>query len=132
MARELIHRRFGIGDDGTIRHLRALTNRDLLIETQIPPGDELHFRLIAEGKNVTRGLQHHALVPTRQALVKMLQVAGFGRIFRYTVTVNHEDFVDTPEKAHRREIFLATDQLLDRAGFVQEPIPAAPKVDYRR
>lgn len=114
-----------------IRHLRALTRRYLLIETQILPGDELHFRLIAEGHNTTQGLRHHALVPTRPALVKMLQVAGFRQILRYTAPVDHEDFVDTPEKTHRREIVLASDNLTDCPNFVLEAAPDAPKVDYR-
>jgi SAM-dependent methyltransferase len=115
-----------------IRHLHALTRRCLLIETQILPGDELHLRLIAEGRNATQGLRHHALVPTRRALVKMLQVAGFNRIFRYAAPIDHEDFVDTPEKNHRREVFLATDEAFECPDFVREPASDAPKIDYRR
>ncbi len=115
-----------------IRHLRVLTRRYMLIETQILPGDGLDLRLIAEGLNATQGLHHHALIPTRQALVKMLTVAGFRRVLRFLGRVDHPDFADLPDRHHRREIFLATDESIDLPDFVEEEERAAPKIDYRR
>ncbi len=115
-----------------IRHLHALTRRYMLIETQILPGEGLDFRLISEGQNATQGLHHHALIPTRQALVKMLKVAGFHRVLRFEGSVDHPDFVDGSEKHHRREIFLATDEVIDLPSFIEEEALAAPKIDYRR
>lgn len=115
-----------------IRNFFALTGRHLLIETQILPGEGVDLRLVAEGKNATQGLQHHALIPTRRALVKMLKVAGFQWVWRHSGEVEHPDFFDTDERRHRREIFLATREAISPTGFVEETEPAAPKVDYAR
>jgi SAM-dependent methyltransferase len=116
-----------------IRQLHALSNKYLFIETQIAPGDAANLVLVSEGKNETQGLNFHAIIPSRRALLKMLYVSGFHSVFRYFGTVDHIDFVDGPQRIHRREIFLATKaESICLPEFVLEAEPVTPKIDYTR
>jgi len=114
----------------TIRTIHRSTRDFALIETQVAPLDGPYFWLISEGRNETQGLTHHAVIPSRAALVKMLYVAGFRQVMRYTGEVGHVDFVDTPERRHRREIFLASKTAGNYPNFVVESDPVTPKIDY--
>ncbi len=116
-----------------IRNLERLTKDILFIETQVAPGDGATFVLVAEGQNETQGLQYHAVIPSRHAAVKMLYVSGFQFVYRYTGRVEHADFMDTPERRHRREIFIASKAgVLSLDDFVLEPVPSAPKINYSK
>jgi len=114
-----------------IRNFHRLTGKFLLIETQVAPGRDSGFVLVSEGKNETQGLFYHAVIPSRTALVKMLYVAGFQYVYRYTGLVNHQDFVDTVDHVHRREMFLVSKTSpLDVPEMVHDPEPVTPKIDY--
>ncbi|TAK64230.1 class I SAM-dependent methyltransferase [Methylobacter sp.] len=113
-----------------IRALYQASNRFLLIETQIAPEEGAGFQLVSEGQNETQGLTYHALIPSRKALVKMLYVAGFSHVMRYTGKVNHIDFNDSLSRRHRREIFLASRESGAFPDFVHEDQPVTPKIDY--
>lgn len=113
-----------------IRALCQASSRFLLIETQIAPEEGAGFQLVSEGKNETQGLTYHSLIPSRTALVKMLYVAGFSHVMRYTGAVNHIDFIDSPSRRHRREIFLASRESGGFPDFVPEAQPVTPKIDY--
>lgn len=113
-----------------IRNLQRLCKKWMLVETQILPGTEPSFRLIAEGANATQGLNYHACVPSRSALVKTLYLSGFKAVERFTGKIDHPDFLDTPEKCHRREVFLAGYQPSGLADFEPEEEPSTPKIDY--
>lgn len=113
-----------------IRALYRAAGRFLLIETQIAPEDGAGFRLVSEGQNETQGLTYHSLIPSRKALIKMLYVAGFSQVMRYTGEVNHIDFIDSSSRRHRREIFLATKQIGIFPDFVLESQPDTQKIDY--
>ena len=115
-----------------IRGLHGATRRFMLIETQIAPESGPACRLVSEGNNETQGLTYHALIPSRSVLVKMLYVAGYKSVLRYTGRTNHPDFYDTEDKLHRREIFLASRVSVDIQDFVQEFQPHTPKIDYGR
>ena len=116
-----------------IRNLHRLTNKFLFVETQIVPGSENNLVLVSEGNNETQGLHYHALVPSRNALLKMLYVSGFHKIYRFTGSINHEDFYDSSEREHRREIYLAVKSgELVMPGFVYEEQPFAPKINYSK
>lgn len=116
-----------------IRNLHDITGKYLFIETQVAPGEESNFTLVSEGRNSTQGLNYHALIPSRNALIKMLYVSGFKYIYRYTSSLSHEDFIDTPKRSHRREIFLATKGIkISLVDFCLEPEPITPKIDYSR
>jgi SAM-dependent methyltransferase len=113
-----------------IRALYQATSHFLLIETLIAPEEGACFQLVSEGQNETQGLTYHALIPSRKALIKMLYVAGFSHVMRYTGVVNHIDFNDSPNRRHRREILLASKESGTFPDFVPETQPVTPKIDY--
>lgn len=114
-----------------IRNLFRLTKQFLFIETQVAPGLSNDLVLVSEGRNHTQGLNYHALIPSRNALIKMLYVSGFESVYRFTGTIQHADFIDSDSRLHRREIFLVTkDGEFTGGDFVYEPDPKTPKIDY--
>jgi SAM-dependent methyltransferase len=115
-----------------VRTLFQVTGKYLLVETQIAPGDGANFVLVSEGKNETQGLTYHAIISSRSALVKMLYVAGFKFVHRYTGPVDHADFLDAPDRNHRREIFVASKVPMNVTDMVLEQEPVTPKIDYSR
>jgi SAM-dependent methyltransferase len=114
--------------------IRAIVGlgRHLLIETQVAPHSGVLLQLVAEGRNETQGLNFHAIIPSRDALIHMLYKAGAGSVERFVGTVDHEDFQDTGERAHRREIFVVGSEPLSLPDLVLEPMPPAPKLDLTR
>ena len=116
-----------------IRNLHYLTKQYLFIETQIAPGDGNNLVLISEGQNETQGLNFHAVIPSRRALLKMLYVAGFASVYRFTGRINHSDFVDTAYRLHRREVFLVSKSSeVTLPCFEKEVEPVTPKISYAR
>ena len=115
-----------------VRALFQAAGKYLLVETQIAPGGGANFILVAEGRNETQGLTYHAVIPSRSALVKMLYVAGFKFVHRYTGPVDHADFLDAPDRNHRREIFVASKVPMNVTDMVLEQEPVTPKIDYSR
>lgn len=116
-----------------IRNLYCLTDKYLFIETQIAPGHGHNLILVSEGTNETQGLNFHAVIPSRIALLKMLYVAGFKSVHRFTGEIIHNDFVDTPNRLHRREVFLAVKlSCFTLPDFEREIEPHTPKIDYVR
>ncbi|MBR8826627.1 MAG: class I SAM-dependent methyltransferase [Gomphosphaeria aponina SAG 52.96 = DSM 107014] len=115
-----------------IRNLHSLTEKVLLIESQIIPGDNPITWLVEEGKNETQGLTHHALIPSRSCLLKMLQVAGFAYVYEYLGKVDHEDFIETETKYGRRGIFLAAHEKLQGQDLVECPQITTPKYEFHK
>lgn len=116
-----------------IRNLFYLTDKYLFIETQIAPGDANNFVLVSEGRNETQGLNFHAVIPSRRALLKMLYVAGFKSVHRFTGSITHSDFIDTPDRLHRREVFIAAKSTgITLPDFFHEIEPVANKINYER
>lgn len=114
-----------------VRNLYRLTNKYLMVETQIAPGENAGLVLVSEGRNETQGLNYYAVIPSRRALVKMLYVAGFKFVYRYTGAVDHPDFIDASNRLHRREIFVASKiSPLNLRDAINEQEPATPKIDY--
>jgi 2-polyprenyl-3-methyl-5-hydroxy-6-metoxy-1,4-benzoquinol methylase len=116
-----------------VRNLHYLTMKHLIIETMIAPGGRATFVLVTEGINETQGLTYHAVIPTRTALIKMLYVAGFKSVHRYVGAINHPDFIDTTDRLHRREIFLASKiSPLDPPDMSLEDESITSKINYAR
>jgi len=116
-----------------IRNLHRLTNKFLFVETQIAPGSENNLVLVSEGNNETQGLHYHAFVPSRNALLKMLYVSGFHFVYRFTGFINHEDFYDSSDRMHRREVFLAAKSTkLMLPEFFYETEPTTAKINYSK
>jgi SAM-dependent methyltransferase len=115
-----------------IRSLRRLTGKVLLLETQIIPSDAPIAQLIEEGRNATQGLTHCSLVPSRAALLKMLERAGFAHLYEWRRPIEHADFIETPARHRRRGIFLAANEPLDVEGLEPLRAGAAPKPDLTK
>jgi tRNA (mo5U34)-methyltransferase len=115
-----------------LRNLERATGSVLLLETQVLPGDEPILRLIGEGHNETQGLTYHSLVASRSALVRMLDTAGYTWVGRYTGTIDHPDFLDTPERHPRRAVYLAARRPFDAPDVETEPRVVVGKYDYRK
>lgn len=115
-----------------VRHLHTLTRKVLLLESQVLPTDEPILRLVGEGQNHTQGLTYHSIIPSRAALAKMLQTAGFSWVALHTGQINHPDFHDSPERYPRRSIFLAAHQPLQVSQFQVLPTIDAPKYDFSK
>ena len=113
-----------------IRNLHALTEKILFIESMIIPGDNPIAWLVEEGSNETQGLTHHAMIPSRNCALKMLQVAGFEYVYEYVGQVDHEDFIDTETKYRRRRIFLGSNLKLNISNLNESPKIATPKYNF--
>jgi SAM-dependent methyltransferase len=115
-----------------LRNLYALTAKVLLLESMVLPGDDPIYLLHAEGANETQGLTYHALLPTRTALVKMLQVAGFRHVLELSAQVPHEDFAETQERHRRRTILLGSRVPLSLANWISLPDIQTPKYNHAK
>lgn len=115
-----------------IRNLSSLTEKILLIESIIIPGDQPITWLVSEGNNHTQGLTYHALIPSAKCLVKMLQVAGIPHVYQYTGAINHEDFQETDAKYRRRQLFLASKMPLNVDNFQALPPMETPKYSFNK
>ena len=113
-----------------IRNLYSLTEKILLIESIIVPGDNPIAWLVEEGKNETQGLTHHAMILSKDCAIKMLQIAGFEYVYEYMGQVDHEDFIETEIKYRRRRIFIASKLKLSINNLNQLPKIATPKYDF--
>lgn len=115
-----------------VRNVERVTGKVLLAESMVLPTDEPVLRLVGEGQNHTQGLTFHSVIPSRGALAKMLQTAGFSWVALYTGQVNHPDFQDSPARYPRRSIYLAARQPLEVSEFQVLPTIEAPKHDFSK
>jgi SAM-dependent methyltransferase len=75
-----------------IRHLHALTEKLLLVEGVIYPGDEPVMGLINETPSDDQGLNYFAFYPTEACLEKMLYCAGFAHVYKFAVMPDHPGY----------------------------------------
>lgn len=92
-----------------LRQCRAGARRALFLETMTIPEPGRLARLVRENDNETQGLRNLALVLTPATVVSGLFAVGFRHVYRFAGSVNHPDFVETPDRLKRRDIFLASD-----------------------
>jgi SAM-dependent methyltransferase len=92
-----------------IRHLYALTEELLLVESVIFPGDEPIMALVDEGKTEDQGLNHIAFYPTEPCLVKMFYRAGFSHVYGFNTAPNHPEY-HAQRNARRTRTMLAASQ----------------------
>lgn len=107
----------------TLRNLKELTRKVLLIESMCVPGQESSWLLREEPRVEDQSLTDVACYPTENALVKMLYRTGFAVVYRIVPLPDHEDFHETPEHARRRTVLLASTAPLDFAGLRLMPEP---------
>jgi FkbM family methyltransferase len=110
-----------------MRHLRALTEKCLLLESMCIPGDGASMLLREEPRTDDQSLTDLACYPSEGTLVKMLYRAGFAAVYRVTPLPEHDDFHDTQEHARKRTVLLASRAPVDIVGFrlCTEPREAA-------
>jgi FkbM family methyltransferase len=106
-----------------IRHLRALTEKCLLLESMCLPEETPSMLWREEPRQDDQSLTDVACYPSEGSLVKMLYRAGFSVVYRMIPLPDHDDFRDTPEHKRRRTVLLASAVPIEVAGFrlLEEP-----------
>jgi FkbM family methyltransferase len=100
-----------------IRHLRALTDKGLLLESMCIPGSTAGMVWREEPVAADQSLTDIALYPSEACLVKMLYRAGFAAVYRVAELPDHDDFRETPLHARRRTVLFAAAVPVRVAGF---------------
>lgn len=100
-----------------IRHLHALTNKGLLLESMCIPGHGAGMVWREEPAAADQSLTDIALYPSEACLVKMLYRAGFAAVYRVAELPDHDDFRETPLHARRRTVLFAAAAPAHLAGF---------------
>jgi hypothetical protein len=83
-----------------IRSLHGITERILIVESVIFPGNEPIMGLVDETLDKDQGLNHIAFYPTESCLSKMLFRARFSEVYRFKQMPDHPDF--RPPRGQRR------------------------------
>ena len=126
-----------------VRHLRALTEKCLLLESMCVPDDRPSLLLREEPREDDQSLTDVAYYPSESSLVKMLYRAGFSYVYRLTQLPDHDDFCDTREHRRKRTVLFASVSPIDVFGFrlcledheIKDPwskLPGLPKTIPQR
>jgi SAM-dependent methyltransferase len=91
-----------------VRHLRALTEKCLLLESMCVPDDKPSMLLREEPSETDQGLTDVACYPSEDSLIKMLYRAGFGFVYRLAPLPKHDDFRETFEHRRQRTVLLGS------------------------
>ena len=91
----------------TIRHLHAMTQKLLLVESVTFPGDEPIMALVDEGHTEDQGLNHLAFYPTEACLVKMLYRSGFSCVYTLKTRPDHPEYHEVSGKRRTRTMLAA-------------------------
>jgi len=92
----------------TIRNVRQMTGRLLLVEAIIFPGDEPVMALVDESRFADQGLNHVAFYPTEACLVKMLYKAGFSFVYGLRRGPNHPEYYAAENARRTRTMLVAS------------------------
>lgn len=92
----------------TIRHLHAMTNKLLLVESVVFPGSLPLMALVDEFATEDQGLNHIAFYPTETCLIKMLYQAGFSFVYEFSVKPQHPGFQSEGRKGPSRTMLVAS------------------------
>jgi FkbM family methyltransferase len=106
-----------------IRNLRAITEKCLLLESMCVPGERPAFLLREEPEQQDQSVTEVAFYPSESSLLKMLYRSGFRNVYQVTDLPDHEDFRETPDRARKRTMLLASSVPVEVGGFrlVLEP-----------
>jgi FkbM family methyltransferase len=100
-----------------VRHLRALTEKCLLLESMCVPDDKPTMLLREEPRECDQSLTDVACYPSEDSLIKMLYRAGFSFVYRLAPLPKHDDFCETFEHRRKRTVLLASSIPIDLSGF---------------
>jgi SAM-dependent methyltransferase len=112
-----------------IRNLFAMTGRIAILEGMCIPGDEPMLAIRDEGPTEDQGLQHVALYPTENGLIKLLYRSGYPHVFRFQKVPEHSDYSASSLKKKVRTILVAATvplssrMLLPASEPITEPDP---------
>ena len=101
----------------SIRNLREITGKLLVIESMCIDEELPVLQLREEGSTEDQGLRHIAFYPSESCLVKMLYRAGFSSVFRFTRMPDHNDFRATYSRRQARTMLVASRGSL-QSGFL--------------
>ncbi len=101
----------------SIRNLRELTSKLLVIESMCTTEELPVLHLREEGPTEDQGLRHIAFYPSEACLVKMLYKAEFSSVFRFCRMPDHEDFRATHFRRQARTMLVASREPF-RSGFL--------------
>lgn len=110
----------------TVRHLYAMTEKLLLAEAVIFPGDEPAMALIDEEMYDDQGLNHIAFYPTEACLIKMLYRVGFSSVYQFVQQPDHSDYRETSGSRRVRTILAAAPASVSSPQLVLAPEPSSP------
>lgn len=97
-----------------LRICRALTTKVLFLETMTLPESGVAGRLVPENPNETQGMRSLAMWLSPDAIVHALHASAFRYVYRVaSASVGHDDFIDTPRRRKRRDMFVAADTPID-------------------
>ena len=100
-----------------VRHLRALTEKCLLLESMCVPDDKPSMLLREEPSECDQSLTDVACYPSEESLIKMLYRTGFTFVYRLASLPRHDDFCETLEHRRKRTVLLASSIPIDLFGF---------------
>jgi FkbM family methyltransferase len=100
-----------------VRHLRALREKCLLLESMCVPDDKPSMLLREEPSETDQGLTDVACYPSEDSLIKMLYRADFGFVYRLAPLPKHDDFRETFEHRRKRTVLLASAIPIALLGF---------------
>jgi len=111
----------------TIRHLKEMTGKLLLVEAVIQPGDEPMMALIEETAHEDQGLNHVAFYPTEACFLKMFYRAEFSHAYTFSTQPNHPEYRAHHRKPRIRTMLAAShtllhSKLLDRTSEPKSPV----------
>ena len=107
-----------------IRHLRALTDKCLLLESMCLPDEKSSMLLREEPNQDDQSLTDMACYLSENSLSKMLYRAGFPVVYQVLPLPDHDDFRETPDHLRRRTVLLASCVPIDLPGFRLFPEPS--------
>jgi len=110
----------------TIRNLRSITGKILLVESVIFPGNEPIMALIDEEAHEDQGLNHIAFYPTEACLIKMLYKADFKHVFGLTRQPEHDHYHAVNGGRRVRTLLMATDLRIESAQLVRMSETSSP------
>lgn len=112
--------------DNPIAGIRAVAEHPAklaLIETQLLPGGGPLFRLVEEGAAVTQGLNYLALVPTRDALVRLLTLFGRAYVYETGDGPDFHQFRESTREHQLRRVFVASREPIALDGLTRRQVP---------
>jgi SAM-dependent methyltransferase len=114
-----------------LRMCRKMAGRVLFIESMTVPEDGPVARIVPENPNETQGMRGLALVLSPDAIGHALQAAGFSRVYRLDgASIGHEDFIDTPARRKRRDVFFACDAPIDSTELTEVRLGPLHRYQY--